>query len=256
MRLTKYPLVFTVLWKCKVNKETPCQLVHGPRVSLEGLHSGTHKITVNVVRSHSGDATAIHQERNPLTKTGSSSAPPSITHAQYTATILGSDTVLVDVVGPGWQGADEIGKRRARLPPPSGNGHETVDQGGSSTADVGGVSGGGKEDTFGDEGVIRFAGSDSGCDDGIRSLTGGCMGGGVDKPQADEKLGAGLAGADDGWYSRTDIDGPKQFDNAELQEEPNDDIGVIRIAIVSNTLEDHSQNRAFAKLCAGLSISK
>lgn len=245
----------------KVNDENPCQLVYSPRVSLEGLHSGTHKITVNVVSSGSavGTAgTAIYQDRSHLEKKDSSSAPQSKTHAQYAATVLRSDTILVDVVGPGWQGGEDIRKRQARSSPPSGVSHDIAGQGSSRTADVGGVSGGvgGKKDTFGGERLIPVAGSNTDCGDGIGILMGGYMDDGLDKAQAGKRLGRGLAGAGDGWYSRTNTDDPIQYHTAESEEKLSEHINVIRVAIVSNTLEDHSQNRAFAKLCAGLSASK
>lgn len=70
----------------KVNDVSPCQLVYGPPVSIKGLPSGAHKITVNIVPSLNNTADGIavnrHERQN---------------NTQYYATVLASDTVLVDV---------------------------------------------------------------------------------------------------------------------------------------------------------------
>lgn len=257
----------------------------GPRVSVEGLTSGTHEVTINIVRTRNGTAepaavtasTANRGLSSAESHISSASPPPTSTTTRHSATLLASDSVLVDVVGPGWQGADQIRNRRNAFSAASRRGADgggpVADPIGARTVDLvqhtGGGGGGGdgagngKRDIFedgkftffldnidGDGGDERGGLSPGGC------LTGAgreCVDGDSHERCASASRGLCEKRAGDARVSLR-FDEPENSEDGDSQEGggAKEEAGeMVKIAIVSNTLENHSQNRAFVKLCAG-----
>lgn len=260
----------------------------GPRVSVEGLTSGTHEVTINIVRARddmsepAADITASTANQGlspPESHFSGASPPPASTATQHSATLLASDTVLIDVVGPGWQGADQIRNRRnifsAASRQDAEGGGPAADEGEARVVDLerhalgGGGDGGGdgdgdsSEDVFEDSKFSFFTGSIDGDDGDERGglSAGACLtdvGRECEEDDSNERRASGSRtlgerGAGDTWVSPTRFDEPEEFEDGDSQEEEKTKNAreIVKIAVVSNTLEDHSQNRAFAKLCAG-----
>lgn len=115
--------------------------------------------------------------------------------------VLASDTVLIDIVGPGWHGASEIAQRTQAT----------------------GADFPRKDDASTTAGFVRNVVGGEG--DGWGALSGIGTGEGEDGRREAE---------------RAKEEGENKTEGVE---------GVLKIAIVSNTLEEHSQNKAFEKLC-------
>lgn len=133
-------------------------------------------------------------------------------HEYTSARVLASNTVVVDVVGPGWHGAADIEKLTYAGRGLTGHDHE-----GSAV------------------GQISMGGSSHDIGDGIGDF--------LDDPSAN------MSGNHIWHYETEKWDRSGDQGGSKGQTIRVDKIaGVLRVAIVSSTLEGHSQNIAFEKL--------
>lgn len=157
-------------------------------------------------------------EASPVDRGGS--ANKTALHEYTSARVLASDAVVVDVVGPGWHGAASIEKLTY-----ADRGLTGHDHGGSAV------------------GQIFMGGSSHDIGDGI--------GDSVDDPSA------GMSG-NYIWHYETEKWGRSGDQGGSKRQTIGVDkiAGVLRVAIVSSTLEGHNQNIAFEKLSHSLPRSR
>lgn len=236
-----------------------CHTAFGSPVAIAGLNSGTHAITVNLIAFP-----VKHQDTDPADSTaavsnevrrsyreliGPQAGEGGIENLEDTLStpkdmpvgVAASDTVLVDVVGPGWNGAEEI-QDRIDTARKSNDVGVHVRKPGSLDGDDWIFRNG-----HGDDGdAIVEMRLDRGSKHGVTKDV--SMSHDSDGDRIGEKELGGEGSASPGGKG---VDGRKSWDGQSETSQ-----GTTRIAIVSNNLQDHSQNRAFVKLCVGLSTSR